>query len=82
MQTIVTTWFERDRAHINLTITNDHHVIVDLDWWDDDAFELVDDLGYPGFVLGRLVQEDKFKAAVEQHAIECGLIPYVLMTTC
>jgi hypothetical protein len=60
------TWFERDRAHVELRNRLDDSTIVE--WWDEDLSEAVED--------GALNPRDYHSSAYE-YADVCGLLPDV-----
>ena len=60
------TWFERDRAHVELRNKLDDSTIVE--WWDGDVAEAVED--------GSLNPRDYHSTAYE-YADVCGLLPEV-----
>lgn len=60
------TWFERDRAHVELRNKLDDSTIVE--WWDGDLAEAVED--------GSLNPRDYHSTAYE-YADVCGLLPEV-----
>jgi hypothetical protein len=60
------TWFERDRAHVELRNKLDDSTIVE--WWDGDVAEAVED--------GSLNPRDYHSSAYE-YAEVCGLLPDV-----
>ena len=60
------TWFERDRAHVELRNKRDDSTIVE--WWDEDLAEAVED--------GALDPRDYHSTAYE-YAEVCGLLPEV-----
>jgi hypothetical protein len=60
------TWFERDRAHVELRNTLDDSTIVE--WWDEDVSEAVED--------SSLNPRDYHSSAYE-YAEVCGLLPNV-----
>ena len=60
------TWFERDRAHVELRNKLDNSTIVE--WWDGDVEEAVED--------GSLNPRDYHSTAYE-YADVCGLLPEV-----
>jgi hypothetical protein len=60
------TWFERDRAHVELRNKLDDSTIVE--WWDGDVAEAVED--------GSLSPRDYHSTAYE-YADVCGLLPEV-----
>jgi hypothetical protein len=60
------TWFERDRAHVELRNRLDDSTIVE--WWDGDVAEAVED--------GSLNPRDYHSTAYE-YADVCGLLPEV-----
>lgn len=58
----VETWFERDRAHVDLQDANDETII---EWWDEDVEQAIED--------GFLDPRDYYGSAV-QYAEEMGLL--------
>jgi hypothetical protein len=60
------TWFERDRAHVELRNKLDDSTIVE--WWDEDLSEAIED--------GSLNPRDYYSSAYE-YAEVCGLLPSV-----
>jgi hypothetical protein len=60
------TWFERDRAHVELRNKLDDSTIVE--WWDEDVSEAVED--------GSLNPRHYHSSAYE-YAEVCGLLPIV-----
>jgi hypothetical protein len=65
-QTELHTWFERDRAHVELRDTNTDKTIVE--WWDDAVSEAIED----GFLSVR----DYHQSAYD-YATERALLPFV-----
>ena len=60
------TWFERDRAHVELRNKLDDSTIVE--WWDGDVAEAIED--------GSLNPRDYHSSAYD-YADVCGLLPEV-----
>jgi len=60
------TWFERDRAHIELRNKLDDSTIVE--WWDEDVAKAIED--------GSLNPRDYHSTAYE-YADVCGMLPEV-----
>ena len=60
------TWFERDRAHVELRNKLDDSTIVE--WWDEDLSEAVED--------GSLKPRD-YNSSAYEYAEVCGLLPEV-----
>lgn len=57
------TWFERDRAHVELRNKETQDTIIE--WWDDAVAEAVEDgfLDASGFVMGRELHQSAFDYA-------------------
>jgi hypothetical protein len=60
----VSTWFERDRAHVCLSDAND---VTVAEWWDEACLEMFED----GFFQGGRALE----SSVIDYARDMGLIP-------
>ena len=60
------TWFERDRAHVELRNKLDDSTLVE--WWDEDLSEAVED--------GSLNPRD-YHSSPYEYADVCGLLPDV-----
>ena len=58
------TWFERDRAHVELRNKLDDSTIVE--WWDEDLSEAIED--------GSLSPRD-YHSTAYAYAEVCGLLP-------
>lgn len=56
------TWFERDRAHVELKDANDQTI---LEWWDENVSEAIED----GFLDPR-----NFLGSATEYARELGLL--------
>jgi hypothetical protein len=71
------TWFERDRAHVELRSKLDEKTIVE--WWDDAVSEAIEDGFLPSnaFIMGRLHNENVLHAAVYEYAKDHGMLPRV-----
>lgn len=65
--TIITTWFERDRAHVSLNVRTDDGEAGDtiIEWWDGEVAEALED----GFLNPRDLQASAFS-----YASEMGLL--------
>lgn len=63
------TWFERDRAHVELREKETQNTIVE--WWDEKVQEAIDD--------GFLNPKD-FKSSAIEYAIQHGFIKQEIMT--
>ena len=68
------TWFERDRAHIELRDKDGDTII---EWWDDDVHAAFEDgfLDPKAFIMGRLHDERRLHNSVYEYAEELGLVP-------
>lgn len=64
--TKVATWFERDRAHVDLQDNESEETIHE--WWDDDVYEAMDD--------GFLDSKDLHQSAYD-YAQSIGTLPEV-----
>ncbi len=62
----VSTWFERDRAHIEIWDLKTNKTLAE--WWDEEVAELIED-GF--FRLGR-----KFEQSVIEYAESIGIPAY------
>jgi hypothetical protein len=60
------TWFERDRAHVELRNTLDDSTIVE--WWDEDVAGAIED--------GALNPRD-YHSTAHEYADVCGMLPEV-----
>jgi hypothetical protein len=72
------TWFERDRAHVELRSNLDDKTIVE--WWDEDVSSAIEDGFLPSdaFIMGRLHNENKLHTAAYEYAKERGMLPVVV----
>ena len=61
--TEITTWFERDRQHVELRYIDSQETIID--WWDDAVTQAVED----GFLDPRRYHESAW-----EHALYIGLV--------
>ena len=68
------TWFERDRAHVELRNTDTDETIVE--WWDEDVAQAVEDGFLPAraFIMGKLRRPDLLHKAAFEYAAERGLL--------
>jgi hypothetical protein len=71
------TWFERDRAHVELRNKLDDQTIVE--WWDEAVGEAVEDGFLPSkaFIMGKLVNESLLHSAAYEYAKEYEMLPRV-----
>jgi hypothetical protein len=65
-ETELLTWFERDRAHVELRNKLDDSTIVE--WWDEDVAEAIED--------GSLNPRD-YHSTAYGYAEVCGMLPEV-----
>lgn len=63
MGTEIHTWFERDRAHVELRLADSGETIIE--WWDGEVEEAVED----GFLNPR-----DWKGSAEDYAQHLGLL--------
>ena len=68
------TWFERDRAHVELRHSTTETTVVE--WRDDAVGEAIQDgyLDSKAFVMGRLLHPERLKASVYQYAVDHGML--------
>lgn len=66
------TWFERDRAHVELRDSTTANTIVE--WWDEGVAEAIEDGYLPSkaFIMGRLHSESMLHSAAVEYANEIG----------
>jgi hypothetical protein len=69
------TWFERDRAHVELRVKDSDDTIVE--WWDEEVAEAIEDgfISDKAFCLGRLTWPDRLHGSVYEYAKERGMLP-------
>jgi hypothetical protein len=65
-QTQLTTWFERDRAHVALLDSRNEEAIVE--WWDNAVSEAIED----GFLTSRNLHGSAY-----DYAASIGILPVV-----
>jgi hypothetical protein len=68
------TWFERDRAHIELRNRNTDRTIIE--WWDEAVDELVQDgfVSDKHWIMGRLMNERGLHVDVYNYARDLGIL--------
>jgi len=71
------TWFERDRAHVELRNKLTDETIVE--WWDESVHEAIEDGFLPddAFIMGKLHNENALHTAAYDYAKEHGMLPTV-----
>ena len=65
-QTSLNTWFERDRAHVELIDTRTDETIIE--WWDEAVSEAIED----GFLNSRNLHGSAY-----DYAASVGLLPII-----
>ena len=65
-QTVLNTWFERDRAHVELRDARTDETIVE--WWDEAVSDAIED----GFLTSRNLHGSAY-----DYAASVGLLPIV-----
>jgi hypothetical protein len=71
------TWFERDRAHVELRSKLDDSTIIE--WWDEAVGEAVEDgfLPQSAFMMGRLMRPEQLHTAAYNYAKQMNMLPRV-----
>jgi hypothetical protein len=72
-QTYLETWFERDRAHVELRERDTDRTIIE--WWDEDVYEAIEDgfLDHRAFIMGKLRCEHTLHCSAFEYAQDIGL---------